>query len=61
MPFQSQFGWHILKIDEKRQKDVSDVYRKSMAREVLYQRMVPQAIDDWMQELRAQAYVKIMQ
>ena len=61
VPFQSQFGWHIVKVDEKRQKDVSDVYRKSMAREVLYQRMVPQAIDDWMQELRAQAYVKIMQ
>ena len=61
VPFQSQFGWHIVKVDEKRQKDVSDVYRKSMAREILYQRMVPQAIDDWMQELRAQAYVKIMQ
>ena len=61
VPFQTQFGWHIVKVDEKRQKDVSDVYRKSMAREVLYQRMVPQAIDDWMQELRAQAYVKIMQ
>ena len=61
VPFQSQFGWHIVKVDEKRQKDVSDVYRKSMAREVLYQRMVPQALDDWMQELRAQAYVKIMQ
>ena len=61
VPFQTQFGWHILKVDEKRQKDVSDVYRKSMAREVLYQRLVPQAIDDWMQELRAQAYVKIMQ
>lgn len=61
VPFQSQFGWHILKVDEKRQKDVSDVYRKNMAREVLYQRMAPQALDDWMQELRAQAYVKIMQ
>ena len=61
VPFQSQFGWHIVKVDEKRQKDVSDVYRKSMAREVLYQRMAPQALDDWMQELRAQAYVKIMQ
>ena len=61
VPFQSQFGWHIVKVDEKRQKDVSDVYRKSMAREVLYQRMVPQALDDWMQDLRAQAYVKIMQ
>lgn len=61
VPFQSQFGWHILKVDEKRQKDVSDVYRKNMAREVLYQHMAPQALDDWMQELRAQAYVKIMQ
>ena len=61
VPFQSQFGWHIVKVDEKRQKDVSDVYRKNMAREVLYQRMAPQALDDWMQELRAQAYVKIMQ
>ena len=61
VPFQSQFGWHIVKVDEKRQKDVSDVYRKSMAREILYQRMAPQALDDWMQELRAQAYVKIMQ
>ena len=61
VPFQSQFGWHILKVDEKRQKDVSDVYRKNMAREILYQRMAPQALDDWMQDLRAQAYVKIMQ
>ena len=61
VPFQSQFGWHIVKVDEKRQKDVSDVYRKNMAREILYQRMAPQALDDWMQELRAQAYVKIMQ
>lgn len=61
VPFQTQFGWHILKVDEKRQKDVSDFYRKNMAREILYQRMAPQALDDWMQELRAQAYVKIMQ
>ena len=61
VPFKTQFGWHIVKVDEKRQKDVSDVYRKNMAREVLYQRMAPQALDDWMQELRAQAYVKIMQ
>lgn len=61
VPFQTQFGWHILKVDEKRQKDVSDVYRKNMAREILYQRMAPQALDDWMQDLKAQAYVKIMQ
>lgn len=60
VPFQSQFGWHILKVDEKRQKDMTDVYRKNIARDILYQRMAPKALADWMQELRSQAYVKIM-
>ena len=38
----------------KTPKDVRDVYRKTW-REILYQRMAPQALDDWMQDLRAQA------
>lgn len=60
-PFQTQFGWHILKVDEQRKQDVTDTYRRNMARELLYQRMAPQALEDWLQELRAQAYVKINQ
>ena len=59
-PFQSQFGWHILKVDEKRQKDVTDNYRRNMARELLYQRLAPQAMEDWLQELRAQSFIQIM-
>lgn len=60
-PFQSQFGWHILKVDGKRQQDVTDTYRRNMAREALYQRLAPQALEDWIQELKAQSYIKIMQ
>ena len=37
----------------KNAKDVSDVYRKNMAREILYQRMAPQALDDWMQGFKS--------
>ena len=36
-------------------------YRRNVAREVLYQRLAPQALEDWLQELRAQSYVKILQ
>ncbi|WP_019520504.1 peptidylprolyl isomerase [Faucicola boevrei] len=61
IPFQSQFGWHILKVDGKRQQDVSGTYRRNMAKEILYQRLAPQALEDWMQELKAQSYIKIMQ
>mgnify|MGYP003634992208 CR=1 FL=1 len=59
-PFKTQFGWHILKIEGKRQQDVSDEYRRTMARQVLYQRLAPQAKEDWLQELRAGAYIQVL-
>ena len=58
--FKTQFGWHILKIEGKRQQDVSDEYRRTMARQVLYQRLAPQAKEDWLQELRAGAYIQVL-
>lgn len=58
-PFKSQFGWHILQVVEKRDQDISETYRRNMAREALYQRLAPQAKEDWLQELRAGAFIKI--
>ena len=60
-PFKSQFGWHILKVEDTREKDVSDTVKRNLAREALYQRLAPQAQEDWLQELRANAYVVIYQ
>lgn len=59
-PFKTQFGWHILKVEGKRQQDVSDQYRRNMARQALYQRLAPQAKEDWLQELRAGAYIQVL-
>lgn len=59
-PFKTQFGWHILKVDGKRQQNVTDQYRRDMARQALYQRLAPQATEDWLQELRAGAYIQVM-
>ncbi len=60
LPFQSEYGWHILKIEGKRKHDVTDIYRRNVAREILYQRLAPQALEDWLQELKAQSYIKIL-
>ncbi len=60
-PFKSQFGWHILKVDDQRQQDVSDEYRRDMARQALFQRSAPQATEDWLQELRAGAYIQVIE
>lgn len=59
IPFKSQFGWHILKVEEMRQKDITNDVKRNLAREALYQRLAPQAQEDWLQELRANAYVQV--
>lgn len=60
-PFKTQFGWHILKVDGERQHDVSDQYRRNLAKQALYQRLAPQAQEDWLQELRASAYIQVFE
>lgn len=59
-PFKTQFGWHILKVEDQRQQDVSMQYRRNTARQALYQRLAPQAKEDWLQELRAGAYIQMI-
>ena len=60
-PFRSQFGWHILKVDNTRQRDVTEQYRRSAAREFLFTRQAPQAQEDWLQELRSGAYIRVFE
>ena len=60
-PFRSQFGWHIVKVDDVRERDISAQMRREAAREILFNRMAPQAEDDWVDELRAAAYIKIFE
>lgn len=58
-PFQSQFGWHILQVQGERQQDVTEQYRRNIARQTLYQREFEQELDNWLREIRAAAYVEI--
>ncbi|UNU73070.1 peptidylprolyl isomerase [Moraxella nasovis] len=59
-PFRSQFGWHILKVDQTREQDISKQYRDNAAREILFSRLAPQVQEDWLNELRSDAYVEII-
>ncbi|WP_019673545.1 peptidylprolyl isomerase [Psychrobacter lutiphocae] len=58
-PFKTQFGWHILKVEATRDKDVSETVKRNLAHEALFQRLAPQAQEDWLQELRANAFVQV--
>lgn len=58
-PFQSQFGWHVLKVDEVRQSDKTTEMQRRMARQILAERQFNTEADNWLRELRTNTYVDI--
>ncbi|MDV3502376.1 peptidylprolyl isomerase [Marinobacter sp. M-5] len=57
-PFRSQFGWHILEVQERRQKDISGEVRESEARQAIYRRKFDTELQNWLREIRAEAFVE---
>jgi peptidyl-prolyl cis-trans isomerase SurA len=56
-PVHSRFGWHLIQVLERREKDVKDEVQRLQARRVLFERRSELAFDDWLEQLRDQAYI----
>lgn len=58
-PVRSPFGWHLIKVVERRVQDVSDDRRRAQARNELRKRKSDEAYESWLRELRDTAYIDI--
>lgn len=58
-PFKTQFGWHILKITNRRDQDFSAEIRHNQAMAFLRQRKFEEELPIWLQQIRDEAYVEI--
>lgn len=57
-PFRSRFGWHILQVEERRQKDIGGQLKEAEARQALYRRKYEVELQNWLREIRDEAYVE---
>ena len=57
--FQTQFGWHVLRVEDTRTADVSEDFRQLRARQALHQRRFDEELQQWIREKRNESYVDI--
>ena len=58
-PFRSRFGWHLVQVIERRNRDATDEVKRDQARQQVFQRKLEEATQAWQRRLREEAYVEI--
>jgi len=58
-PFSSPFGWHVLKVEDRRNYDGTKEFLRNKAREVITKRKMEEELELWLRRLRDEAYTDI--
>lgn len=57
-PVESQFGWHLIEVLERRTQDMKSEFERMQARQILFERRVMPTIEEWQSRLRGDAYIE---
>lgn len=57
-PFRTDLGWHIMKREGERQTDRSEQFVRDQAREAIFRRKAEEEYDNFLRQMRAEAYVE---
>jgi len=56
--FESRFGWHLIKVYDRREQNMADEFKRNKAREQIRQRKIDEELESWLRAMRDEAYVE---
>jgi len=56
--FKSRFGWHLIKINDRREQNMAEEFKRNKARDEIRQRKIEEDLESWLRELRDESYVE---
>ena len=57
-PFKTQYGWHVVQVLERRERDGTETSRRAEARRKLRIQKIEENTQAWIRRVRDEAYVE---
>lgn len=57
-PVKSQFGWHVIRVLERRDLDDTEEYEKQKIKKLIYQRHYEEEVQNWIKRMRDASYIE---
>lgn len=58
-PVRTQFGWHVVKVEGRRDEDMSDLATRNKAMDYVHNRKYQEELDAWLRQIRDEAFVDV--
>ncbi|WP_455209337.1 peptidylprolyl isomerase [Kaarinaea lacus] len=58
-PIRTQFGWHLIRVEDRREHDNTEEFLKRQAREYIMQQKLGPALENWIRQIKDEAFVQL--